>query len=112
MMGSPFTGFFEGFSDRSGSRGPTASGTVSEGNGGLSGRAYHLYLETGFALYVACVAARFIDSYGLDVIIERETAFGAGAIASRLTGRPMVLEMIGPDSALLDDAKLKGAGLQ
>jgi len=55
-----------------------------------------MYLETGFAMYVGYVAARIIDSYRLGVIIERETAFGAGAIASKVTGRPMVLEMIGP----------------
>jgi len=78
------------------SRGESDARTASEGGSGLYGRAYHLYLETGFALYVAFVAARIIDSYGLDVIIERETAFGAGAIASKMCRRPMVLEMIGP----------------
>jgi glycosyltransferase involved in cell wall biosynthesis len=79
-----------------GSKVREASSTASEGGGGLYSRAYHLYLETAFALYVGHVAARMIDSYGLDVIIERETAFGAGAIASMISGRPMVLEMIGP----------------
>lgn len=78
------------------SREGVASGTASEGGSGLYGRAYHFYLETCFALYAAYVAAGLVESYGLDVIIERETAFGAGAIASKLTGRPMVLEMIGP----------------
>lgn len=78
------------------SRGDSASSTASEGGSGLYGRAYHLYLETCFALYVGYVAARTVQSFGIDVIIERETAFGAGAIASKMTGRPMVLEMIGP----------------
>ena len=78
------------------SRRGVSSGTASEGGSGLYGRAYHLYLESCFALYVAHVAARIIDSHGLDMIIERETAFGAGAMASKMTGRPMVLEMIGP----------------
>ena len=77
-------------------RGTAGEGTASEGGIGLYGRAYHFYLESCFALYVACVAARMVESHGLDVIIERETAFGAGAIASKMTGRPMVLEMIGP----------------
>jgi len=74
----------------------SGSSTASEGGGGLYARAYRLYLETGFALYVGYIAARIIDSYDLDVIIERETAFGAGAIASMISGRPMILEMIGP----------------
>ena len=32
----------------------------------------------------------------IDVVLERETAFGAGAVLSSLLGVPMVLEMIGP----------------
>src|SRR6267378_1090110 len=75
------------------SRGHADVTANSEGSSGLYGRAYHLYLETCFALYVACFAARIIDAHGLDVIIERETAFGAGAIASKMCRRPMVLEM-------------------
>lgn len=76
--------------------GEGSSGASSSAMGGVYGRAYRLYLETCFALYVGYVSARIIDSCGLDVIIERETAFGAGAIASTMTGKPMVLEMIGP----------------
>ena len=82
-----------------GSREHSARGAASmdkEDAGGLYERAYHLYLKTGFAFYVACVAANIINSYDLDVIIERETAFGAGALASVMCRRPMVLEMIGP----------------
>ena len=89
-----YRGIFAPVSPRSSGEGRLSA--ASEGSDGLYGRAYHLYLETCFALYVACVAAQIIDSYGLDVIIERETAFGAGAIASTMTNRPMVLEMIGP----------------
>jgi len=33
---------------------------------------------------------------GIDVVIERETAFGAGAVLSSILGVPMVLEMVGP----------------
>jgi glycosyltransferase involved in cell wall biosynthesis len=32
----------------------------------------------------------------IEVVIERETAFGAGAVLSSILGVPMVLEMIGP----------------
>jgi glycosyltransferase involved in cell wall biosynthesis len=32
----------------------------------------------------------------IDIVIERETAFGAGAVLSSLLGVPMVLEMVGP----------------
>ena len=40
-------------------------------------------------------------AYGLQAIIERETAFGAGAIASLISHRPMILELIGPKYSLL-----------
>jgi glycosyltransferase involved in cell wall biosynthesis len=38
---------------------------------------------------------RLVREYSIDLIFERETSFGAGAIASRMTGRPFVLEVIG-----------------
>jgi len=93
--GITFHRVYRGILGPLGSRRGAASGTGSEG-GGFYRQAYRFYLETAFALYVGSVAAGIIDSCGLDVIIERETAFGAGAIASAMTGRPMVLEMIGP----------------
>ena len=77
-------------------RNGVAYGTQSEGGSGFLGKAYHLYLESCFALYAAIVASRIIQTYSLDVIIERETAFGAGALASKMCNIPMVLEMIGP----------------
>jgi len=42
------------------------------------------------------LAARVIKKHKLDVVIERETSFGAGAIASIITGRPLILEVNGP----------------
>ena len=39
---------------------------------------------------------RVITKYKLHLIIERETSFGAGALASLFSGRPMILEIIGP----------------
>lgn len=63
---------------------------------GLKGRLYYAYLVTIFALYVSLVVSRLVKSKGIDVILERETSFGAGALASLFTGRPLILEIIGP----------------
>lgn len=57
---------------------------------------YACYLFTLYALYAGIIASRIIRRYKLDIILERETSFGAGAIASTVTRRPMVLEVIGP----------------
>lgn len=76
--------------------GEVGASTAAEGGRGVIGRAYHVYLNTVFAIYVAIMASRIVESFDLDVIMERETAFGAGAIASIITGKPMFLEMIGP----------------
>ena len=83
------------------SRENSPRGDGSSEAGGLSARAYRLYLETCFAFYVAYLARRIIDRYDLDMIIERETAFGAGALASKMSRKPMVLEMIGPSYSQL-----------
>ena len=56
---------------------------------------YELYLRTVFAFYSGIVTALLVRKKGHDVILERESLFGAGAIASVLTGRPLVLEVIG-----------------
>lgn len=63
---------------------------------GLLPRLYRMYLSTILALYCGLVAANLIKKHKLSVVIERETSFGAGAIASLLTGRPLVLEVNGP----------------
>lgn len=63
---------------------------------GLVDRFYEKYLFSVYTLYAGLVISRVIKQYNLEVIIERETSFGAGGVASVLTGRPMVLEIIGP----------------
>jgi hypothetical protein len=68
----------------------------SSESAGLVMKLYSGYLQSGYALYSGAEAARIIQENALDVILERETAFGAGAIASRLSKRPMILELIGP----------------
>jgi glycosyltransferase involved in cell wall biosynthesis len=61
-----------------------------------TGMLYFAYLQSAFALYSGMVASQTIRSNRLEAIIERETAFGAGAMASIITHRPMVMELIGP----------------
>ena len=57
---------------------------------------YTSYLFTIYSSLAGFLSARIIRRYGLDIIIERETSFGAGAIASILTNKPLILELIGP----------------
>lgn len=74
---------------------------------GLIDMIYRLYLYTIYALYVGIITANIIKNNNIDVIIERETSFGAGAIASMLTGRPMFLEVIGPRYSPLSSKKAR-----
>lgn len=57
---------------------------------------YYLYLLTVFRLYVAFVCWRVVSKHKLGLIIERETSFGAGAIASLFARKTLILEIIGP----------------
>ena len=59
-------------------------------------RIYRIYLSTVFAIYSGLFCAAIAKKYTIDVIIERETSFGAGAICSLLSRRPLVLEINGP----------------
>ncbi len=65
-------------------------------NGGFVRKAYEYYLFTLFSLYSAIITSKIIRKHGVEVIMERETSFGAGAIAGRLTNTPLILELIGP----------------
>ena len=67
--------------------------------------AYRTYLASVLALYCGFVAARLIKKYNLNVVMERETSQGAGAIASLLTGRPLVLEVNGPRFSPLSSSR-------
>jgi glycosyltransferase involved in cell wall biosynthesis len=62
----------------------------------LANKLYEWYLFNVFSFYSGMVSAQVIRRYELDVILERETSFGAGAIASILTKKPLILEAIGP----------------
>ena len=59
-------------------------------------RLYFFYLGSYRAFQLGAEVATLMSGRGIDVVLERETAFGAGAVSSSLLGVPMVLEMIGP----------------
>jgi glycosyltransferase involved in cell wall biosynthesis len=58
-------------------------------------KSYEAYLRTVFPVYIALEVTRLVRAYSIDLVFERETSFGAGAMASMLTDRPLVLEVIG-----------------
>jgi glycosyltransferase involved in cell wall biosynthesis len=58
-------------------------------------KSYEAYLRTVFPIYIGFEVARIVKANSIDLIFERESSFGAGALASMITGRPFVLEVIG-----------------
>ena len=58
-------------------------------------KSYETYLRTVFPAYIAVEVTRLVKEFDIDLILERETSFGAGAVASMMTGRPYILEVIG-----------------
>jgi len=57
---------------------------------------YGAYFTKLLPIYAGMQAVEIIKSSNSDVILERETSFGAGGIASYITGRPLFVEIIGP----------------
>jgi glycosyltransferase involved in cell wall biosynthesis len=57
---------------------------------------YFWYLGSYRAFQLGAEVATVMSGKEIEVVIERETAFGAGAVLSSILGVPMVLEMIGP----------------
>lgn len=72
-----------------------AKGSYRGNTPSLVWKSYETYLKTVFPLYIAVEVMRLVRESSIDLIFERETAFGAGAMASMLTGRPLILEVIG-----------------
>jgi glycosyltransferase involved in cell wall biosynthesis len=72
-----------------------AQGSYRGNRSTLLWNSYSAYLRTAFPVYIAVEVAQMVKESMIDLIFERETSFGAGAIASILTGRPLVLEVIG-----------------
>jgi len=68
-------------------------GTASR-RAGLKGRIYDAYLWLIHSTYCGALATRIIRKNRIDIILERGSSLGAGAIASKLTGKPLVLEVI------------------
>lgn len=75
--------------------GSDSKGSYRGNTSRLLWKAYSIYLRTVFALYAGLVIASLARREKIDVILERETSFGAGAIGSIFSGRPLVLEVIG-----------------
>lgn len=86
------------FSSLPGSRYSRVEQGESERSGFLTST-YRFYLSTLFSLYAGMVSLSLIRKHQIHVILERETAFGAGAVASNASGVPMVLEVVGPRSS-------------
>lgn len=74
---------------------PNALGSYRGNTPRIIWKSYELYLKTAFPFYIAFQVAKLVKRYSIDLVFERETSFGAGAVASLLTGRPFVLEVIG-----------------
>ncbi|MDA4123958.1 MAG: glycosyltransferase family 4 protein [Thaumarchaeota archaeon] len=64
-------------------------------------RVYSWYLGSYRAFQLGVEVATVMSGREADIVIERETAFGAGAVLSSILGVPMVLEMIGPRVSVL-----------
>jgi glycosyltransferase involved in cell wall biosynthesis len=67
-----------------------------KGGSSLVRHLYALYLKSFRAVELGLESSRALSGQRVDVVLERETAFGAGAVLSRLVGAPLVLEVIGP----------------
>ncbi|MBL7118560.1 glycosyltransferase [Candidatus Bathyarchaeota archaeon] len=57
---------------------------------------YRLYLRSLYTIYAGVYGALLVRRCRLDVILERETSFGAGALASILSGKPLILQTNAP----------------
>lgn len=74
---------------------PNALGSYRGSTPMIVWKSYELYLKTAYPAYIAVQVAKLIKEYSIDLVFERETSFGAGAMASIMTRRPFVLEVIG-----------------
>ena len=68
---------------------------VDSGRRGLATRLYGFYLGSFRAFQLGAEIAAIMRGRDIEVVLERETALGAGAISSELMGVPLVLEVIG-----------------
>ena len=62
---------------------------------------YRFYLHSIYLFYAMWHIVRVVQSYDLEIILERETSMGSGALASMITRRPMILEINGPHFSIV-----------
>lgn len=62
-------------------------------------KVYRLYLRSIYLLYAAVYTAYMVRRHNADVIFERGSSLGAGALAAKLMRKPLVLEIIDPNYA-------------
>ncbi len=74
---------------------------VDDGSARLLKRLYGWYLNSFRAVQLGVEIAAVMRARKIDVVLERETAYGAGAVCSILLRVPMVLEMVGPNCSRL-----------
>ncbi|MGI0080691.1 MAG: glycosyltransferase family 4 protein [Nitrososphaerales archaeon] len=70
--------------------------SASETKHGFVAFFYYLYLRTIFSFYTSFIASSVMRKNKLEAILERETSFGAGGLASLFARKPMILEIVGP----------------
>lgn len=68
---------------------------VDSGRKGVATKLYGFYLGSFRAFQLGAEIAAIMRGRKIEVVLERETALGAGAISSELMGVPLVLEVIG-----------------
>ncbi len=73
----------------------------SSGRPSLRSRIFKLgegaYFATVYRFTLAAMASRIISRYGIDAVLERNSAKGIGAFPARLRNKPLVEEIIDPD---------------
>jgi len=62
---------------------------------------YKIYLHTFLVAFSALFLIRLIKKYKVDLVLERGSSLGAGVLASRLTKRPSIVEIIDDNHSLI-----------
>ncbi|MFX0197562.1 MAG: glycosyltransferase family 4 protein [Candidatus Hodarchaeota archaeon] len=55
---------------------------------------YKIYLRTFLVVFCALFLIKLIKKYKIDLVLERGSSHGAGVLASRITKRPSIVEII------------------
>jgi len=76
--------------------GPQRTSVYSSVRGSILGKVYSVYLRSIDVLRITAKIVLLARDRKWDVILERETSWGAGALAAKLLGLKYYLEMVGP----------------